>query len=76
MRKFVFIHQKVIAVLLPLGISCKDHFSLNSSTCILDDISFVHPVSLSDEHSACFADDILSKCPFNDFDSIYSFRRG
>ena len=65
---FVFIHEKVVAVLkpiLPLNVNCKEHFNL--STTILDEISFVHPVYVSHTFTFCFVEEIVSKCLFVDF---------
>lgn len=65
---FVYIHQRVIAVLkplLPLHISCKEHFNL--TTTVLDTVSFMYPVRVADSYSFCFAEDIVSKCLFVDF---------
>ena len=68
---FVYIHQRVIAVLkplLPLHACCKEHFNL--STTIVDDASFLNPVTIGDSYSFCFAEDIVCKCLFVDFSSI------
>lgn len=68
---FVYIHQRVIAVLkplIPLYACCKEHFNL--STTIVDDVSFLNPVTIGDSYSFCFAEDIVCKCLFVDFSSI------
>ena len=69
---FLYIKKRIIAVLKPLcpapcG-SCKDHFDLCTS--IVDTLSFLHPVSFEDGCVVCFAEDILSKCLFLDFDHV------
>ena len=55
---FIFVHQKVIAVLkplLPLHVSCQKHFHLNTNV----SVSFLHPVCIVDSYSFCFVDDII-----------------
>ena len=69
---FLYLVKRIVAVLKPLCSSpygsCRDHFDL--STSIVDTLSFLHPVSFEDGYVVCFAEDILSKCLFLDFNHV------
>ena len=68
---FVFLHQKIIAVLKllsPISVTCKDHFNL--STTVLDTVSFLTPVVKSNTVECCFVEDFVNKCLFIDLNSI------
>ena len=40
------------------------------STSVVDDVSFLNPVTIVDSYTFCFAEDIVCKCLFVDFSSI------
>lgn len=57
---FVYIQEKVIAILKPLSLlhtTCKDHFDL--STTGVDTVSYLHPVCTEDTFDVCFVEDIV-----------------
>lgn len=67
---FVFICEKVIAVirpLIPLSVTSKQHFDLTNS--VLDDIPFLTPVKKDNSVKCCFVEDFVSKCVFLEFAS-------
>ena len=68
---FVFVHNRVIAVLTPLSpldVTCEDHFYL--STTVIDKVAYLHPVTVEDFYCFCFVEDIICKCLFEDFGYI------
>lgn len=72
---FVFVHNKVIAILKPLQTietTCKEHFKLTTSA--LDAVGHIVPVQI-DESSVCvcFLEQILSKCLFLSFNSAVQY---
>ena len=62
--------KRVVAILKPLCSapcgSAKDHFNLNNT--IVDTLWFLHPVIFEDLYAVCFAEDIICKCLFLDFE--------
>ena len=60
---FVFIHNKVMAILTPLcriSLSCKDHFHVTTNA--IDLVSFIVPVSVCNSMEFCFAQDMPYAC--------------
>lgn len=67
----MFVHHKVIAVLkplLPISITCKNHFNLNST--VLDSVSVLTPVVKSSIVKCCLVESFIKKCLFIDFNSV------
>lgn len=68
---FVFIHHKVIALLkplLPISITCKDHFNVSST--VLDSVLVLTPIVKSNVVKCCFVGSFIKKCLFIDFNSV------
>ena len=57
---FVYVHEKVFAILKPLKVltvTCKEHFSIGTPVSLI-------PVQREDSIKVCFVDNILAKCLF------------
>lgn len=68
---FLYIACKVVVVLkplVPMQISLKEHFNL--TTTALDCQPFIIPVNIENTVGFCFAEDILCKCIFLNFNSV------
>ena len=66
----VYIHNRVVAVLIPLEAmqtSCKQHFKLTCSS--LDNVGHIIPVQMQKSVCVCFSEKILAKCLFVSFQS-------
>ena len=57
---FVLINNRVIAILRPLSLSCKQHLAL--STTAFDTLPYLQPVTKSESFKCCFMEQLVATC--------------